>query len=137
MTNSTFNYVPYGYSNRGAHCYYRRPLSTFDVALPYGAITSIAALSGVFLTIAATSTAVKIAGICIAIIGSYALLSVILCAIKNAGNPRQFQMEIPKAMVTSAGVAISSIVEQITRTALDALVDKMIYGSAPQRIRIY
>jgi len=114
-----------------------RPLTTFDRALPYGVTTSLSSLSGAFLTLAATSTAVKVTGIFIAITGVYAFLSVILCGIKNSDNPMQFQREIHKALITSAGTAVVSIVDQIARSALDALIDKLIYGNSAQRVRFY
>ena len=52
-------------------------------------------------------------------------------------NPRQFQREIHMSMITSAGTAIASIVDKIAKSALDAIIDKLIYGDNMHRVRIY
>ncbi len=115
---------------------HHRQTTTFEKAFLYGGVTITLSLTGAFLATAAC-TATKVMGIFIAIIGIYTFLSVVLCGIKNADNPKQFQKEIHKAMVTSAGAAIVSVVDQIVRSALDALIDKLIYGNQTYRVRTY
>jgi len=127
MSGSTNFYIP---------SQHHRQQTTFEKALPYGGFTITLSLTGALLATAAC-TATKVMGIFIGIIGIYAFFSVVLCGVKNSNNPRQFQKEIHKAMITSAGTAIVSIVDQIVRSALDALIDKLIYGSPTHQVRIY
>jgi hypothetical protein len=115
---------------------HQHPNTTFKAAFPYGAATVAASLGATAMTIAATSTAVKVIAIFAAVISIFTFFSVILCAIKNSGNPQQFQKEIHQSMITATGSAIISVTNQIVTAALNSLIDRLFYGENSNRFHI-
>ncbi|OGN61654.1 MAG: hypothetical protein A3F40_00495 [Chlamydiae bacterium RIFCSPHIGHO2_12_FULL_27_8] len=92
--------------------------STFKTALPYGIVSLSAGVIGTIIAVGATSTAIKIAAIAIALFGAWSLLATIFCGLINSGNPEGFREELPKFAVTFIASGIADIITAVAKALI-------------------
>lgn len=103
-------------------------MTTFNAALPYGVGTLAVGALGVGIIFSSTSTAAIVAGIALAIIGSYAFIGVIGCGIAHSGDPNGFRDNVWKCMGTTAGVGIRDIIAFTVKEVVFGLIQEWLSG---------
>lgn len=82
--------------------------TTFKTALPYGIGTLAIGTVGTITAVAATSSAVKILGVAIGIIGVYSFFATLICGYINAGKPEYFKRDIQKYVLKVIDATVKS-----------------------------
>jgi len=97
--------------------------STHVAAVPYGAATLAVGAIGAGLALLAAATALKVAGIVIGLFGVYAFGGVLFCAVRHSHSADAFRANVHDYIAASFGIALSTMIEQVARTAFQSLLD--------------
>ena len=108
-----------------------RQTSAFKAAFPYGVISLTSAVGGATLSLMAATTAMKIAGVVLALFGSYAFLAVLICGIAHSGNPKDFEKNLPKFLGSVMGSAIADICTKIALEVISGLINRALGRTGP------
>ena len=96
--------------------------STYNVAIPY-AVTSLAiGTAGAVIAFASTSTAAAVSGVALALIGAYAFIGVVVCAMHNSNSPTAFKRDLGPTLLTFAGTAIADLIHIVAKVVIIDLV---------------
>lgn len=102
--------------------------STFRTALPYAAITLGTGIAGAVLSITASSTAVAVAGVAVALFGAYAFYGVVSCGLLHRDDPKAFQDNVGKHVATAFGFALTNIITTVAETVLSNMINNWLNG---------
>ena len=100
--------------------------STFWTAVPYAAGSLAVGVGGALLALTAAVTAVKVTGIVLGFLGTYAFFATVVCGFRYAGDPEGFQNNIDQFLLVSAGVAVAEIIHQVVTVALQRMIYSLL-----------
>ena len=101
--------------------------STFYRALPYGACSLSMGVAGAFLSLAATATAVKVMGIVMGVMGTYAFMATLVCGIISK-DANEFDANISKYVISGIGAGLSDIIRTVVHNGINHMIQQCLYG---------
>lgn len=102
--------------------------SVFQASLPWGASTAALAVFGAGAAVkayAAGSTALAVAGVALALFGSYGTLAV-TCTALNASSANEFRRKIKQTLTVAASAVFADMVSAVAHRILARLIDDLL-----------
>jgi hypothetical protein len=94
--------------------------TVFNAAVPYALTTIAVGAVGAGLIFTAQTTAAVVMGVVLGVLSTYALIGIFIGGLA-AENADAFKRDIGKILLTSAGVAIQSVIKAIVDAAIAGL----------------
>lgn len=87
--------------------------STFKEAFPYGVTTLATGVAGVVISLACAATALKVAGVILALVGAWSFFGVLFCSVVNSDNSNKFKEELPKYVTVTVAFMLANMIQSI------------------------
>ncbi len=100
--------------------------STFSIASKYALASLAVSTVGALTAVGASATAIKISGIVLALMGSYAFVAILISGFINYDSPEKFKLHLKEVLLMAMGQAIAEICSQVAIHVLHALIEKCL-----------